>query len=138
MSVAEQIVAGAALLVCGVLLLRLALGERRRARFDAAAQYGWERVVVIWRATVRRTGSRRDPEKERVKAARAASREADAVIRRAQSQARDAIRKGTVDSTRPESDVQGNVIRPKAFRRPDSGASRSDSAGTHPGNDTLH
>jgi hypothetical protein len=138
MSLAEQIVAGAALVICAVLLLRLALGERRRARFDAALQHAWERVVVGWRAHVQRTGSRRDPEKERVKAARAASREADAVIRRAQSQARDAIRKGSVETVRPETDVQGNVIRPKSFRRPDNGATRGNSAGTHPGNDTRH
>ncbi|MCU0775274.1 MAG: hypothetical protein MUC74_12485 [Ideonella sp.] len=141
MSLAEQILAGLVLVTCAVLGVRLAIGETRRRRFDAAARAALDRSLAWWRTTVRRTGSRRDPVKEQAKAVRAAAREADAVIRRAQSQSRDAVRRDA--AARPDAEVDGNVIHPRAFRRHDPAAPqarppRDREPGQHPGNDTLH
>lgn len=131
MSLAEQILAGIVLAVCVVMLARLAIGETRRRRFDAAATDAAQRVAAWWRTTVRRTGSTRDPAKEEAKVARAAAREAEAVIRRVRTQSR------TTGSR--DADVTGNVIHPKAFRRPgDADAAGRSGTNAHPGNDTRH
>jgi hypothetical protein len=141
MSTAEQILAGLVLATCVVLGVRLAIGESRRRRFDAAVAAAAQRAMAWWRTTVRRTGSRRDPVKEQAKAHRAAAREADAVIRRAQSRSRDAVRRHA--AARPDAEVDGNVIHPRTFRRDDAAAPqarppRDREPGQHPGNDTLH
>lgn len=91
---AELLLPGIGLAVCVVLLLRLALGERRRRRVDAVLQRGWSRLS---QATVELRHRRR---RKVVEAA--AAREADEVIRRVK---RDVER-------------EGNVIRPRAFQRP--------------------
>jgi hypothetical protein len=135
MSLAEQILAGIVLAVCAVMLVRLALGESRRHRFDAAAAGAAQRAAAWWRTTVRRTGSTRNPAKEQAKVARAAAREAEAVIRRARTQSRSTVSR--------DADVSGNVIHPKAFRRTDDGTPSGREIGqrdtdAHRGNDTRH
>jgi hypothetical protein len=87
----EKVIAGIVLAVCAVLLLRLALPPRQRARLDAAWRRGvlggrqWGRRVWFWRSH-RQT----------------ATREAEEAIRRAQ-------RKVQRD---------GNVLRPDSFKGP--------------------
>jgi hypothetical protein len=142
MNLAEQILAGLVLATCLVLGARLAMGETRRRRFDQAVVGLGARLAAWWRTTVRRTGSARNPAKEQAKVVRAAAREADAVIRRAQAQSRDTARRPS--SARPDAEVDGNVIHPQAFRRGagsppeqrEAGSRRE--PGSHPGNDTLH
>lgn len=89
MALIDGVLAGIALAVCVVLLLRLVVGARRRDRFDAAARRTWrasrQRAVALWRWPGQR---------------RAAARAADEIIRRA---------------ARRDADQDGNVIRPKAF-----------------------
>jgi hypothetical protein len=86
----EKIFAATIVAACLVLLLRVFLGPRRRARFDAA--------IARWS---RRTGARVDAVFAWPSARRRARREAEAAIRRA----RDG---GTWD---------GNVYRPKSFKK---------------------
>ena len=94
----EKLFAGAVLLLCGLMLLRLLLGARRRARVDAALRRtGLRLKLVAFRAWHWR-GARRD-----------ARRMADEAIRRARG-------------SKVERD--GNVIRPKSFRRDGSNDSR--------------
>lgn len=85
----DHLLAGIALAVCVLLLLRLAIGARRRDRLDAvclrAARAGRRALSALWRWPGRR---------------RAAMRAADDLIRRA---------------ARRDVDHDGNVIRPKAF-----------------------
>jgi hypothetical protein len=87
----EQLLAGLVLAACAVLLARLVLGERRRGRFDAAARRG--------AASLRRRAlvvwhwrSRR---------------------RQAQRAAADAI-----ERARRAGEWDGNVYKPKSFKRP--------------------
>jgi hypothetical protein len=87
----EKFAAGATLAVCIVLLVRLALGHRRRSRFDAAARRLWSRARTAVLRLVRSRSSRR----------------------KAGEAARDAIARARGASVR-----EGNVIRPRAFRRP--------------------
>jgi len=90
-TVMQNLIAGLALAVCAVLLLRLALGERRRWRFDAALRRGWQATrrrslaLLHWRAS-----------------RRAAAEAAAQAIRRARAQ----------------SERDGNVYRPKSFQKP--------------------
>lgn len=86
---AEQIFAAFVVAACAVMLLRLALGERRRRRFDAAWLGAWHAVRTLPRRLARRRALRRDAE-----------RAADEAIRRAQGVERD-----------------GNVYTPKSFGR---------------------
>ena len=87
----EKILASLLLAICLVMLLRLALGERRRHGFDEFWLHTWagtRRAVMRiwhWRATNRR-----------------ASRVAEEAIRRARSGV----------------EREGNVVRPDAFRGP--------------------
>ena len=87
----EQILAGIAVAVCAVLLLRLCVGERLRYRFDLAVQRAWtacRRVALrVWHWRSSR---------------RSASRIAEEAIERA--------RRGV--------ERDGNVYKPKSFRRP--------------------
>ena len=89
-TVFESLVAAATLAVCALLLVRLALGERRRAAFDRSARRTIEALRRAGRAAI-----------DWPRARRRSAREADEAIRRA--------RGGHWD---------GNVYRPKSFRRP--------------------
>ena len=87
----ETLLAGLAVAVCAVLLVRLCLGVRLRVRFDAAMRRAWVacRLAALriwhWRASRRR-----------------AARAADEAIERA--------RRGV--------ERDGNVYKPKSFRGP--------------------
>ena len=87
----ETLLAGLAVAVCAVLLVRLCLGVRLRVRFDAAMRRAWVAcrlaALRIWhlRASLRR-----------------AARAADEAIERA--------RRGV--------ERDGNVYKPKSFRGP--------------------
>lgn len=95
----EKLFAGAVLLLCGLMLLRLLLAARPRARVDAALRRTALRLrLAAYRAWHWR-GARRD-----------ARRMADEAIRRA---------RGASNVKR-----DGNVIRPKSFRRDGSNDSR--------------
>jgi hypothetical protein len=88
-SVLEKIFAATIVAGCLVLLLRVVLGVRRRARFDAA--------LARWS---HRIGARTDALFAWPAARRRARREAEAAIRRA----------------REGGEWDGNVFRPKSFR----------------------
>lgn len=87
----EKVLAGIALAVCAVLLLRMVLPERQRGRLDAA----WQRAVQGSRSLARRVWFWRTHRQT-------AAREAEEAIRRAQHKVR----------------RNGNVIRPDAFKGP--------------------
>ncbi len=136
MQVGEMIVAGGVIALCAVLLLRLALGERRRERFDGALRRAWQRYPLrVWHAWQRSRERRR---RDRLDAVR---READQRLRQsAEDEARQLIarareragaRPGSAGGTPPEVEREGNVLRPKAFRKAEPGT-------TQPGSDTLH
>jgi hypothetical protein len=95
----EKLFAGAVLLLCGLMLLRLLLGARRRARVDAALRRAALRLKLAGYRAWHWRGARRD-----------ARRMADEAIRRARG------------ASQVERD--GNVIRPKSFRRDGSNDSR--------------
>ncbi len=87
----EQILAGLAVAVCAVLLLRLCVGERLRYRFDLAVRRAW---TACRRAALRVWHWR--------SSRRSAARIAEEAIERA--------RRGV--------ERDGNVYKPKSFRRP--------------------
>lgn len=91
----EPILAGVVLLLCAAALLRLAVGARRRARIDALLRRAWlglrVRALTLWRW-------------------RRLKREADQA-------ARDAIRRASGRDA-SAGDWEGNVYRPKSFRKP--------------------
>ena len=98
---AEKILAGLTVFVCAVLLLRLCLGARLRARTDAAARRVWWRVWWQLQRFATRVWH--------WKASRAeAKQEADAAIKRAQRKAASAFER------------DGNVYKPDAFKGPDN------------------
>ncbi len=86
----EKIFAATIVAACLVLLLRVFLGARRRARFDAA--------IARWS---QRAGARVDAVVAWPSARRRARREAEAAIRRA----------------RESGQWDGNVYRPKSFKK---------------------
>ena len=86
---AEKIFAGLVLVVCGLLLLRLVIGERRRYRYDAF----WRRLWVAVRVRSLRLWHWRS-------ASRQARQDADEAIRRASG-----------------GEWDGNVYKPKSFKR---------------------
>lgn len=104
----EKLFAAIVLAACAVLMLRLLLGPRRRARFDAAARRLWSRIghaadgAWHWRGR-RRTAARAAEEAIRRAQGRGSGRGADA------DGAREAERDGEWD---------GNVFRPGSFRKP--------------------
>lgn len=100
MTMVGQGVAALVLGLCLALLLRLALPERARDRFDARMRALRDGVAALSRRL--RHGRRR-----RLDAERLAAREAQALIRRAQRGAR----RGA-DAARPD------AIRPDALKRP--------------------
>ncbi len=85
----EKLFAAFVLAVCVALFARLLVGARRRARLDAAVKRGTRRGVQSARALWQRRSTRR-----------AATQAADEAIRRAQGE------------------WDGNVYRPKSFKRP--------------------
>lgn len=91
MALGETLIAGAAAVTCVALFARLLLRPSRRARVDRAVIRAFERL----RAATRRLAGRRASSK-------AAARAAHEAIRRA---------RGTVER-------DGNVYRPRDFRRP--------------------
>jgi hypothetical protein len=97
MQILEITVASLTLAACALLLLRLLLPPRRRARFDAAFRSAWRALQDAWRRAVTAPGRRR-----------AAEREARRIIERARH-----ARPGEADGQ-----WQGNVFRPKSFKRP--------------------
>lgn len=90
-TVLEKIIAGLMFAACLVLLLRVFLGERKRARFDAA--------IARFSA---RMGRRTDAMFAAPAAKRRARREADEAIHRAKN-----------------GEWDGNVYRPKSFKKKD-------------------
>lgn len=84
----EKIFAGLVLLVCGLLLLRLVIGERRRYRYDAF----WRRLWIGVRIRSLRLWHWR-------RAGRQARRDAEEAIRRAR-----------------DGEWDGNVYKPKSFK----------------------
>lgn len=99
MNLGEQIIAGAALLTCAVMLARLAMSETRRYRFDRAMHQLWRRLrsiaIKVWNWPRSR---------------RAAAREAREAIERARNAGRKA---NDVDG-----EWKGNVYTPKSMRKP--------------------
>jgi hypothetical protein len=91
---AEYILAAVVLLLCLALLVRLLLPPRQRQRMDNRALQGW--------TTVRRSARAVPAAWHRRRHRKQAASEAEAAIRRA----REGISR------------DGNVIRPKSFKRP--------------------
>ena len=98
------------LFVCGVLLMRLLIGERRRWRVDAALWRAVRPVQRLWRSVRRWYATRR--------ATANASKVTREVIRRARDGKHDGTRAGPDSQTRAEGEWDGNVYRPKSFRKP--------------------
>jgi len=92
MRIAEKIFAGLMLALCLLLLVRMTIGPQRRQRLDAALRR--------WRAPWRR----------RLQQARRSSAES-----RAERTAQDAIARAR--RTAAEGEWDGNVYRPKSFKR---------------------
>lgn len=95
----EKLFAATVLAVCLVLMLRLVLGARRRARFDAAARRAWGSSQRFLSSAYHWRSHRREAE-----------RAANEVIRRA--------RGGSADSGSIDGEWEGNVYKPKSFRKP--------------------
>ncbi|MBC7733001.1 MAG: hypothetical protein H7306_14070 [Bacteriovorax sp.] len=89
-----------------MLLIRLLIGERRRWRFDAAMWRAVRAVQRLWRSTRRWY--------ERRRAGTNAAKVTKEVIRRA----RDGSRDGSDSQARAKGEWDGNVYRPKSFRKP--------------------
>lgn len=87
----EQWLAAAIALVCAVLLLRLLIGTRRRARVDQIAHRVWSRAKGAWRKV----------------------RHQARVKRAAEQAAREAI-----ERARHGVERRGNVYTPKSFSKP--------------------
>lgn len=87
----EKVFAIAVLAICVVLMVRLLIGVRLRMRLDALARRAWQAVRDGARSLTRRRSSRKS-----------AAQEAEEAIRRAREG-------GTWD---------GNVYKPKSFKRP--------------------
>ena len=91
----ERVFAALAIAVCAVLLLRLVIGEKRRWRLDSAFWRHWRTLRRSVRTARRWPTARRD-----------AAKVAQEAIRRA----REAAREG--------GEWEGNVYKPKSFRKP--------------------
>jgi hypothetical protein len=87
----DKISAAVMLALCGVMLVRLLIGERRRRAFDARGAVAWAGLARQCRRAARWWPNRRY----------------------AAEAARDAIRRASADVPR-----EGNVYRPGAFRGP--------------------
>lgn len=96
----DKLLAGLVLAICLVLAARMTMSAPRRARFDRWVQRRWRAVRQRGSGLGQRVRMLRQGRSTRA----AAQREAAEAIRRA--------REGGVDR-------DGNVYRPKSFRRPD-------------------
>jgi hypothetical protein len=92
----ERVFAALALTACVLMLLRLAIGARLRGRLDAALARAWR--------SMRRTGAGVRATLRSLRHHREAAREAEEVIERARK--------------RSGGEWDGNVYRPKSFRKP--------------------
>ena len=90
----ERVLAAIVIAICAVLLVRLALGRRRRARFDSFFRRLWLRMRHAAHDLWRWRESRRNTELAR--------KATDEVIKRA----------------RDRGEWKGNVYTPKSFRKP--------------------
>lgn len=90
----ERVLAATVIAFCVVMLVRLSLGSRRRARFDAFWRRRWLRARHAGHAVWRWRESRRHAE--------VARKAADELIKRA----------------RDRGEWDGNVYTPKSFRKP--------------------
>lgn len=110
----ETVFAAIVLAVCAVLLMRLLIGERRRWRFDAALWRAIRPAQRMWRSARRWDAKRR--------AGANAGKVAREVIRRARDgtryKPRDASRGDPDSPTRADGEWDGNIYRPKSFRKP--------------------
>ncbi|MBK7060067.1 MAG: hypothetical protein IPI03_22580 [Rubrivivax sp.] len=95
----EKLFAGVVVLVCAGLLLRMVLGPQRQHQWDRF----WQRQLV----RVQSTGRWLKRQWQLLRSSRGARQAAEDAIQRA--------RRG-----KPEVDREGNVIRPRSFRRDDS------------------
>ena len=95
----ERVFAAIVMTVCAVLLVRLLIGERRRYRFDAAAYRVWAALRRFGLSLQRRAFSLYHWRSSR----RAAAQAAEEAIRRARG---------------AEGSWDGNVYKPKSFRKP--------------------
>ena len=95
----QQIFAGLVLAACALLLARLVIGERRRYRFDASARRLWSILRRFGLALHRKLLSLWNWRSSKRRAAQAA----EEAIRRARS---------------AEGEWDGNVYKPKSFRKP--------------------
>ena len=93
----ESIFAALGLLVCAALLLRMTLGSRRQQRWD----WFWQRKLE----RLRGAGRWLQRQWQLLWSSREARRAAEDVIKRARG-------------AKPEVDREGNVIRPRSFRKP--------------------
>lgn len=91
MGYAERIVAALIAAVCIVMLLRLAVGSRRQQKFDRAVRDAWLRTQKTFTRLYRRQATKKEAEK--------ATQE---ILQR----------------LRQPVERSGNVITPKAFKRP--------------------
>src|ERR1700712_4171777 len=90
----ERVLAAIVIAICAVMLVRLALSGRRRARFDAFFRRLWMRLRHAGHAISRWRQARRNVE--------IARKTADELIKRA----------------RDRGEWNGNVYTPKSFRKP--------------------
>lgn len=86
----EKVSAGIVAAICVAFMLRLLVGEQRRARIDAQARVAWLRLKLGWLQLYRWRSSRKSAE-----------RLAEEAIRRA----------------RDEGHWEGNVYKPKSFSK---------------------
>jgi hypothetical protein len=144
MQLGEAIIAGIVLAVCAVMLARLAMGTARREQFDIKAQRAWARGPrtwwLAWQRGQAQRRERRDAARREAQAARmesAAHRESLDVIARARKRAQvePAAAQG---HPRVDVEVDGNVIRPHAFKGSAKGPGNGEPGATQRGNDTLH
>lgn len=105
---AEKTLAALTVFVCAVLLLRLCLGARLRARADAAARRVWLRMQKFAKRLWHWKASRQE-----------AQQAADAAIKRAQRKAASAFER------------DGNVYKPEAFKGPDKSQDQRDPRNLH-------
>ena len=109
---AEKTLAALTVFMCAVLLLRLCLSARLRARADAAASRVWWRVWLQMRRFATRLWHWKKSRQE-------AQQAADAAIKRAQRKAASAFER------------DGNVYKPEAFKGPDKSKDQRDPWNLH-------
>ncbi len=95
----EQVFASLGLLICAALALRMVLGPERQLRWDRF----WRRQLD----RVRGAGRWLQRQWQLLRTSRGARRQAEQAIERARS-------------AKPQVDREGNVIRPRSFRKDDS------------------